>query len=111
MKWLWIACPDPLWRRSCSTTCPNGTFPITRSYQPSGSRVTANDSARIRACGYSAAAIPAVTGSSSTPVTWAPSGARPMKFPDPQPGSSTRPPVNPSLRAPSQITAASAASV
>ena len=31
MKWLWIVCPAGLWRRSCSTTCPNGTLPIARS--------------------------------------------------------------------------------
>ena len=37
--------------------------------------------------------MPAVTGSSSIPVTWAPPGANAMKFPLPQPGSSTRPPL------------------
>ena len=34
-------------------------------------------------------------GSSSTPTMRAPSGARPMKCPDPQPGSRTSPPSNP----------------
>jgi hypothetical protein len=65
---------------------PNGTLPITRSKEFSGTRVEANDSLRICASGYSAAAIRAVTGSSSTPVTSAPSGAKAMKLPDPQPG-------------------------
>ena len=49
----------------------------------------------MSAGGYSAAAIPAVVGSNSTPVITAPAGARPMKFPDQQPGSNTGPPVKP----------------
>ena len=57
----------------------------------------------ISASGYSAAAICAVTGSSSTPVMLAPSGAKAMKFPLPQPGSRTRPAVNPSCPMPAQI--------
>ena len=34
----------------------------------------------------------AVVGSSSTPVRRTPAGAKPRKFPDPDPGSSTRAP-------------------
>jgi len=70
-----------------------------------GERLGTDLSARVQA------AMPAVTGSSSMPVTCALGGANAMKFPDPQPGSSTRPPVKPSSRAPSQIAATSAASV
>ena len=48
----------------------------------------------MSASGYSARATAAVVGSRSTPIT---SGARPgrqpMKLPDPQPGSRTRPAV------------------
>lgn len=40
-------------------------------------------------------ATAAVIGSFSTPTIWALGGANPMKVPAPQPGSSTRPPVNP----------------
>lgn len=89
----------------------NGTFPITRSKPPSGGRESANDSARISASGYSAAAIPAVTGSSSTPSTRAPGGAKARKFPLPQPGSSTVPPSKPRPVTASHIARTIAASV
>ena len=82
-----------------------------RSKCPSGRRVAANDSARIVACGYSARATCAVDGSSSTPVSSAPSGASPMKIPAPQPGSSTRPPLKPRSRTACQIAAATCGSV
>ena len=68
MKWLWMLCPDRLCRGSCSATWPNGTLPITRSNDPSGKRVPANEPGTIVAPGYRDAAIAAVTGSSSTPV-------------------------------------------
>ena len=55
--------------------------------------------------------MPAVTGSSSTPVSWAAAGANAMKFPLPQPGSSTRPPSKPSACTASHIACTSAASV
>ena len=73
--------------------------------------MSANDSVRMSACGCRAAAIAAVTGSTSIPVTSAESGANAMKFPLPHPGSRTRPPVNPSAVTPSQIAWATAASV
>lgn len=111
MKWLCIEWPAALYRRSCSLAALNGTLPTTRSKWPSGSRVSAKDSHRISASGYSRAATAAVTGSSSTPSTWAPGGARPMKFPLPQPGSSTCPVPDPSAVTWSQTTFASAASV
>ena len=57
MKWLWMLCPPWLCRRSFSWIAPNGTLPITRSKEPSRARVSANDSLRICASGYSAAAI------------------------------------------------------
>ena len=95
-KWLCIEWPAGLCRRSCSLAELNGTLPITRSKWPSGSRVSAKDSHRISASGYNLAAIAAVTGSSSTPSTCAPGGARPMKLPTAAAGSSTCPPSNPS---------------
>ena len=55
--------------------------------------------------------MPAVTGSSSIPVTWAPPGANAMKFPWPQPGSSTRPRSKPSARTAVHMALTSAASV
>lgn len=61
--------------------------------------MSANDSARTVAAGYSAAAIAAVTGSFSIPTICATSGAKPRNTPAPQPGSTTSPPVNPRSRA------------
>ena len=55
--------------------------------------------------------MPAVTGSSSIPVTWAPSGANAMKLPLPQPGSSTWPRSKPSAWTAFQIAWTIAASV
>jgi hypothetical protein len=55
--------------------------------------------------------MPAVTGSSSIPVSWAPRGANARKFPLPQPGSSTRPRSKPSARTARHICRTSAASV
>jgi hypothetical protein len=103
MKWLCIDSRRPgLWAGSDSLVLPNGTFPTAPSKYIAGMRVSANDSARMLACGYRYAAIAAVTGSRSTPVISAPSGARPMKLPEPHPGSSTRPSVNPSRPSASQ---------
>jgi len=62
---------------------------MTRSNEFSGRRVVAKVPLMILAVGYRAAAIPAVTGSSSTPAIWAVGGAKPMKLPEPQPGSRT----------------------
>ena len=55
--------------------------------------------------------MPAVTGSSSIPVTSAPSGAKAMKFPLPQPGSRTRPRSKPSACTAAHIALTIAASV
>ncbi|MFT4218311.1 MAG: hypothetical protein QM619_14155 [Micropruina sp.] len=96
MKWLCIDCRVGLCTGSCRVTSENGTFPIAASNDPSGSRVSANDSPRTSACGYRARLIAAVTGSSSTPVMRACSGAMPRNVPSPEPGSSTLPPSKPS---------------
>lgn len=96
MKWLCIDCRVALCTGSCNATLLNGTLPTAASKCPSGSRVSAKDSARTVACGYSSAQIAAVSGSSSTPVICADSGARPMNVPAPEPGSRTAPPLNPS---------------
>ena len=69
MKWLWMLCLDRLCRGSCNAACPNGTLPMTRSKDASGKRAPAKEPGTIVAPGYSAAAIAAVTGSTSTPVT------------------------------------------
>lgn len=95
MKWLCIDCLVGLCTGSCSVTLLNGTFPTAASKCPSGRRVSANDSARTVACGYSARLIAAVSGSSSTPVICVRSGASPMNVPAPEPGSRTVPPVKP----------------
>ncbi len=58
--------------------------------------MSANDSTRTVACGYNAAAIEAVTSSSSTPTISAEGGASPMNVPEPAPGSCTLPLANPS---------------
>ena len=111
MKWLWMLCPPGLCRPSVRAKLPNGTLPIARSKLPSGARVSAKDSLAMSASGYSLAAIEAVTGSSSTPVTRAPPGAKPMKFPLPHPASRTRPPAKPSCCTPVQMAWTRAASV
>ena len=111
MKWLCIECRPWLFTGSCNVTFANGTLPIAASKTPSGRRVSAKLSVRIVAFGYSPAAIPAVTGSSSTPVIWAFFGAMPMKVPAPEPGSSTRPPSKPNSRIASHIASTMAASV
>ena len=109
---MWIGYLRPgLYRESFRWILPNGTFPIAASNEPSGSWVSAKLSLRICACGYSAAATCAVTGSSSIPAIAVPSGASPMKFPDPQPGSRTRPPLNPNAASPLHIARASAVPV
>ena len=95
-KWLCMLCRPWLCRGSVRITLENGTLPITRSNPPSGSCESLNDSLRTSASGYSSAAIPAVTGSSSTPSIRAAPGASPRKFPEPHPGSRTVPPSNPS---------------
>ena len=111
MKWLWIECPARLCTGSCKLNWPNGTFPITRSNEAPGARHSANEPDTIRALGYSAAAIAAVTGSSSTPVMSAPFGAKPTKLPLPQPGSRTAPRSNPSRLTAVHIAWTKAASV
>ena len=50
-KWLCIDRPARLWARSKSTAEENGTLPMTRSKRPSASGLSANDSARMVACG------------------------------------------------------------
>ena len=50
MKWLCRLCRPLLCRGSCRRTSANGTFPTVASKEPSGSRVAANDSARMSAC-------------------------------------------------------------
>ena len=103
MQWLcseWLA---RLWRGSCSRTSANGTLPTAASNVPAGYGVAAKDSVRIVASGYSAVAIAAVVGSSSTPTMSADAGAMPMKVPAPAPGSSTRPPSKPSSPSAVQI--------
>lgn len=55
---------------------------------------------------------PAAVSSSSTPVSCAPIGAKPRKFPDPQPGSRTRTgPVAPNAPAACQMACTTAAEV
>ena len=78
--------------RSCSAALPNGTLPMARSKRPSGSAgvgegLAADLRVRVERRPRSAA----VTGSSSTPVTWRAVGGEADEVPEPQPGSSTRP--------------------
>ena len=53
----------------------------------------------------------AVTESLSMPTITALAGAKPMKLPEPQPGSSTRPPLKPACCTATHIASAMAGSV
>ena len=68
MKWLCIDCRVALCSGSCRVTLLNGTLPMAASKCPSGSRVSAKDSARTVACGYSSAQIAAL-GDRYNPAT------------------------------------------
>ncbi|SIE93362.1 Uncharacterised protein [Mycobacteroides abscessus subsp. abscessus] len=111
MKWLWMEWRPGLWAGSYTEKSPNGTLPMVSAKLFSGTRVVSNPSRRICAEGYRAAATAAVNGSFSTPTMTAFSGAWLMNVPLPQPGSSTRPPLNPAWPMASQMTAANAGSV
>jgi hypothetical protein len=78
-----MLCPRGLCRGSFNAMLLNGTLPMAKSTCQSGRRVSASDSARTSAYRYSVAVTAAVVGSSSTPISSAVSGARPMKVPAP----------------------------
>ncbi|SLJ75935.1 Uncharacterised protein [Mycobacteroides abscessus subsp. abscessus] len=111
MKWLWMEKPCGLCAGSTREKLPKGTLPTTAANEAAGTRVVSNPSERICAFGYSAAAMAAVIGSFSTPTITASGGANPMKLPEPQPGSRTRPPVKPAERTASHMAWAMAGSV
>ena len=96
---------------SATTNFPKGTFPTVAAKELLGTRVDWKPSSRTCADGYRCAATAAVIGSFSTPTIWALGGANPMKVPAPQPGSSTRPPVNPASCTAFHMAAAMAGSV
>ena len=74
-KWLWMECPRGLNVGSYTLKFPNGTFPTAALKVPSFQPGPSNPAVTMSADGYSAAAIPAVVGSNSTPVITAPAGA------------------------------------
>ena len=96
MKWLWMLWPDRLWLRVVQGDLAERDVADGQVEGRVRGAGVGERAGTIVASGYRAAAIAAVIGSSSTPVMRAAGGAKPMKLPEPQPGSRTRPPVKPS---------------
>ncbi|MFB9074421.1 hypothetical protein ACFFX0_25820 [Citricoccus parietis] len=100
-----------MYRASATGNEPNGTLPTTAWKLSSPRRTCSNPAAWTSWEGCRWAAMRAVVASSSTPTMSVPAGAWPMNSPDPHPGSSTLPSLNPARDSAPQMAWAWAGSV